>query len=108
MTHKYQQSEFPLKPVDRGGRTLHVGCEARIIAIPDVDFDGFDAVGRTRYVALEGRILPVVDLDENGYAIFHLFYSEPADMMGSIRAPRDASEFYIQEFCFDPRDVERV
>jgi hypothetical protein len=104
----YQTSDFPLRPVVALGQALAVGDLAKVIGIPDVMFHGFDEIARARYTAMMHRVLPIAEFDANGYAIFALFYQTPADLLGSTEEPAGLDCFETHDFCFDPRDLERV
>ena len=106
MSRTYQKSDFPLKPVDAHGRPLSVGDLAKIIAIPDVGFHGFDDIARARYTAMMDRTLPITEFDESGYAVFALWYKTPDDVLGNVGEPSGVSSFATHDFCFDPRDLE--
>ena len=104
----YQASDFPLQPLDALGHSLSVGDFAKVVAIPDVAFHGFDEIARARYTAMKSRVLPIAEFDESGYAVFALWYKSPADLIGNTGEPSGIVAFETHDFCFDPRDLELV
>ena len=108
MSRDYQLSEFPLQRFDCHGDLLSAGELAKIVALPDINFHGFDELARKRYTALKDRVLPISEYDENGYAHFLLWYLSATDLLGTSAEPVGVDQFETHEFYFDARDLERA